>query len=156
MIGSFPPKMEHLISDYITIIRIISALFAFCLLCTLYQHNYVYWVSMEATICATVWLGCAPRTSCSRRIDDEILARPVKDTDLLLLGSAHPVPRENFVLRWQSMARRVANSPVQWAHLNPRACGTFLTRRLSSWPASSIKQGRSPQGPGRFLGQLAG
>jgi hypothetical protein len=34
--------------------------------------------------------------SCSRRIDDEILARPVIDTDLLLLRSAHPVQREYF------------------------------------------------------------
>ncbi len=30
----------------------------------------------------------------ARMIDDEILARPVKETGLLLLGSAHPVPRE--------------------------------------------------------------
>ena len=33
---------------------------------------------------------CAPRKSCSRTIDDEILTRPVKETDLLLPGSVHP------------------------------------------------------------------
>ncbi len=32
---------------------------------------------------ATVWLGCAPRVSCFRTIEDETQARPVKDTDLL-------------------------------------------------------------------------
>ena len=54
----------------------------------------------------------------------------------------------------QSMARRVPNSLVQWAHLNPRSCEAFLTGRLS-WPVGRIKQGTSLQGPGLFLGQLA-
>ena len=57
-----------------------------------------------------------------------MLARPVKleDTDLLLLGSVHPVPMDDCFWRWQSMARRVSNSLVQWAHLKPRARGAFL------------------------------
>ena len=41
----------------------------------------------------------APRKSCSRTSDDAMLARPVKDTDLLLLGSAHSVPWEDCFRR---------------------------------------------------------
>ena len=91
----------------------------------------------------------APRKSCSRTIDDEKLARPVKETDLLLLGSAHPVPREDCFRRWQSIAWRVSNSPEQWAHLNPTAWG-----RLGC-PAGRITHGSSLQGPGIFPGQLS-
>ena len=100
-------------------------------------------------------VGCAPRISCSRTIDDEMLARPVKVTDLLLLASAHPVPMEDCFRRWQSMARSVSNSLIQWAHLKPRARGAFLTGRLS-WPVGSIKQEKSLLGQVIFLGQLAG
>ncbi len=39
----------HLISDYTTIIRIMSLLFSLSVLYALYQYNCVYWVSMEAT-----------------------------------------------------------------------------------------------------------
>ena len=39
----------------------------------------------------SMWFRYAPRKSCSRKSDDSMLARPVKDTDLLLLGSAHSV-----------------------------------------------------------------
>ena len=146
--------MTHLISYYITIIRIKTLLYQLWLLYILYHYIYVCWVWMEAAYinCHGV-VGCSPRISCSRIIDDEILARPVKDMDLLFLGSVHPVPREDCSRRWQSMARRVPNSLVQWAHRNPRACGAFL--RLS-WPAGRIKQGISLQGPAIFLGQLAG
>ncbi len=91
-------------------------------------------------VCATAWLGWAPRVSCSRTIDDETLARPVKDMNLLLFGSADPVPTEMGFLRWHSMARRVLNSSLQWAHLNPSTCGAILTGWLS-WPAGSIMQG---------------
>ena len=148
-------RLYHYYTYYVTIISIMRII---CIISTyLCLLPAIKWLFTKT---ATAWLGCTPRTSCSRRIDDEWLARPVKDTDLLLLRSAHPVPREYFILRWQSMALRVANSQVQWAHLNPRPCGAFLTRRLSSWPASCIswKQGRSLPGPasGRFLGQLAG
>jgi hypothetical protein len=101
--------MMHLISDYITIIRIISVLFTLWVLYAFYQYGYVFFVSMEATdyshklpVCG--WgahLGYRVTDSCSRRIDDEILALPGKDTDLLLLRSAHwhPVSREYFVLQ---------------------------------------------------------
>ena len=68
-----------------------------------------------------MWFRYAPRKSCSRTSDDAKLARPVKDTDLLLLGSAHSVPWEDCFRRWHSMARRVLNSLEQWAHLNPTA-----------------------------------
>ena len=143
--------MTHLISYYITIILIISVLY----------HENIY-----VTVCVglhklSLCVGCAPWKSCSRTIDDEILARPVKDTDLLLLGSAHLVPMEDCFRRWQSMARRVSNSLVQWAHLKPRACGAFLTGRLS-WPVGRItwkqgtSQGISLQGPVIFLGKQAG
>jgi len=37
----------------------------------------------------------APRKACSRRIDEDILARAVKETDVLFLGSAHPVPADD-------------------------------------------------------------
>ncbi len=62
---------------------------------------------------ASVWFVWAPRKSCSRTIDDEILARPVKETDLLLLGSAHPVPGQDCFRWWQSMAWRASNLLVQ-------------------------------------------
>ena len=62
---------------------------------------------------------------------------------------------EDCFRRWQSMARRVSNSLVQWAHLKPRARGAFLTGRLS-WPVGRIKQETSLLGPVIFLGQLAG
>ncbi len=75
------------------------------------------------TYTATVWLGCEPRTSCSRRIDDEILERPVKDTDLLLLRSAHPVTREYFVLRR--------------SYTKPLSIPRFSPARLTSVPAPS-------------------
>ena len=97
------------------------------------------------TVC--VWFACAPSNSCSRTIDDEILARPVKETDLLLLGLAHPVPRGDCFRRWQSMAWRVSNSLVQWAHLNPTAWGRLCCTagRITHGTRSSL------QGPGIFL-----
>ena len=96
------------------------------------------------TLTLFVWWECTPRKSCSRTIDDDILARPVKDTDLLLLGSAHPVPKEERWMRWQFMARRVLNSPEQWAHLNPTAWG------MLGCPAARITHGTwsSLLGPG--------
>ena len=87
---------------------------------------------------------CAPRKSFSRTIHEDILARPVKDTDLLLLGSAHPVPREDRWMRGQFLVRRVLNSPEQWAHLNPTAWG------MLGCPAARITHGTwsSLLGPG--------
>jgi len=63
----------------------------------------------------------APRKACSRTIDDDILARAVKDNDVLFLGSAHPVPAFDWFRRWHCMAWRVSNSLEQCRHLNPKA-----------------------------------
>jgi hypothetical protein len=99
-----------------------------------------------------MWFRYAPRKSCSRTSDDAMLARPVKDTDLLLLGSAHSVPWEDCFRRWQSMAWRVSNSLEQWAHLNPTAWIMLCC------PAGRITHGNWSrlQCPGIwFLGELA-
>ncbi len=37
---------------------------------------------------------CVPRVSCCRQIDDDMLERPVKETDLEFLVSVHPVLME--------------------------------------------------------------
>jgi hypothetical protein len=89
-------------------------------------------------------LRCAPRISCSRRIDYGILALPVKDTDWLLLGSAHPVPGQDWVVSYNNSPwLDVYNSP--WLDWKAIILATWLQ-----------KQGRSVQSQERFLGQLAG
>jgi hypothetical protein len=37
---------------------------------------------------------CAPRVSCCRRIDDDMLEHPAEETDLEFLGFARPVSME--------------------------------------------------------------
>jgi hypothetical protein len=76
-------------------------------------------------------MAAAPRVSCCRRIEDEMLARAAKDMDLLLIGSAHGVPTEVGCRWWQSIAGREANPLLQWAHRYPNPCGTFLAAGLS-------------------------
>ena len=92
---------------------------------TYYMHyvNYVIvnfpsYSDLITSACINLY---APRKACSRTIDDDILARPVKDTDVLLLGSAHPVPADDCIRRWTFMPWRVSNSQEQWRHLKPKA-----------------------------------
>ncbi len=101
------------------------------------------------TQAVSVWSVRAPRNSCSRRIDDKILARPVKETDLLLLGSGIQF-QGRFAFGDDSPWRDVY-SPVQWAHLNPAAWGRLCCT------ACRIKHGirRSLQCTGIFPGKQA-
>ncbi len=63
-------------------------------------------------------------------MEDDTLARPVYDMDLVLFGSLHGVPKEAGCRRWKAMASREPNSPLQWMHLNPSARGAF---ELTPW-----------------------
>ena len=114
--------MIVIISDYITIISDYINIYVLYVLCLLYQCLWIFLVSSYlCTQTTSVCIDYAPRKACSRTIDDDILARPVKDTDLLLLGSAHPVPADDCFRRWTFMPWRVSNSLEQWRHLNPTA-----------------------------------
>ncbi len=81
-------------------------------------------------------------------MDDKTLARPVKDTDLLLLGSAHPVPREDCFRRWQSMALSISNSLEQWA-FEPHSLWSIPDMKaiVASLPH---KAGKKHAGPGNI------
>ncbi len=98
--------LKHYYTYYITIVfimtikRIISLFF-----CRVWLEATIY--VLKLSLCG--WGLHLERQLCSRMNDDIILARPVKDTDLLLLGSAHPATREDCFWRQQSMARRVSN-----------------------------------------------
>ena len=58
--------------------------------------NFPSYSDLITSVCINLY---APRKACSRTIDDDILARAVKDTDVLLLGSAHPVPADDCFRR---------------------------------------------------------
>ena len=60
-----------------------------------------------------------------RRIPVDMSARGVNDSDSYCSGSAHGVPMLVRCRRCMSMAVRELNSPEQWMHLNPKACGAF-------------------------------
>ena len=59
-----------------------------------------------------------------RRIPTATSGRAVRESDRMLLGSAHAVPTHVGWRRWQSAPRRLANSASQTMHLNPNACTT--------------------------------
>ena len=59
-----------------------------------------------------------------RRIPTATSGRAVRESDRMLLGSAHAVPMHEGWRRWQSAPRRLANSASQMMHLNPNACTT--------------------------------
>ncbi len=162
IISPFPPKLTHLISYQNTIL-----LCLLWILYRLYQLIYVFEGDIESnclestclcTLIVSVWFGCAPWMSCSRTIDDEMLARPVKDTDLLLLGSAHPVPREDCCWRCHNtmcieLAGTVGTSETHslgkarassWSH-NARNLKLPTGPGDSPWKAGQIMQGRNLQ-----------
>ncbi len=82
-------------------------------------------------ICIVVYLSRVRRNSprvpagCWHRIPVGRSARGVNDSDLYSSGSAHGVPMLVRCRRCMSMAVRELNSPEQWMHLNPTACGAF-------------------------------
>ncbi len=73
--GFSPPKMEHLISDYITITRNISELVPLCLFYALYRHNYVYRVSMEATNYLHILSQCGWGAHLGHHVPEELTMR---------------------------------------------------------------------------------
>ncbi len=85
--------------------------------------------------------SCAALSGCWQRIPTETTGRAVRESDRMLLGSAHAVPLRLDVgwRRWQSAARRLASSASQMMHLNPNACTTRTARPdalicMGCWP----------------------
>ena len=119
-----------------------------CLLILLFaiMHTLRLWKSEQVPENNAVWVSCdSPTIAASwwRKIPVDMSARAVKDIDLLLWGLAHSIPMELGWRRWQSMACREANSPLQLEHLKPTSCGavTFpATPPLRARPCGMLKR----------------
>ena len=91
----------------------------------------MHYLCIIGIICIFVYLSRVRRNSprgpawCWRRIPVDRSARGVYDSDAYCSGSAHAVPMLVRCRRCMSMAMRELNSPEQWMHLNPTACGAF-------------------------------
>jgi hypothetical protein len=120
----------------VTLFVIIFLLFWYYSIFFLYYFGIIqYYLCIKCIICIVIYLSRVRRNSpsvpagCWRRIPVDRSARGVNDSDLYCSGSAHGVQNRLQMLercrRCTPMAVRELNSPEQWMHLNPTACGTF-------------------------------
>ncbi len=86
--------------------------------CIAWHHTKAEMVSCEGNQSSLSWQMWRPDWSW---VPADGSDHAVRERDLMLLGSAHAVPQDVVWRRWQSAARRLANSALQMIHLKPNA-----------------------------------
>jgi hypothetical protein len=99
-----------------------------------YITSIPYYLSIIRIICLLLSIIMCPHVRrdsprvlawCWRRIPGDKSACGGNNNDAHCSGSAHGVPTLVRCRRCMSMAVREPNSPEQWMHLKPTACGAF-------------------------------